>query len=157
MVHTTVVVDEGTNEDHALKAARVLALAQDTADRLTSTARPASRRPRSCRASTCVRMDKCKHGAWGQGIQPQAAGKVWSGENPTCTHTYTSGQHTTSENHHFQKHVSRDPQPTPHTHLHAFGGGLHQRRVGGAQGEPEAPHLQSQGATPHVAAWGGGQ
>ena len=39
VVHTTVVVDEGTNEDHALKAARVLALAQDTADRLTSTAR----------------------------------------------------------------------------------------------------------------------
>jgi DivIVA domain-containing protein len=40
VVHTTTVVaDEGTNEDHALKAARVLALAQDTADRLTGTAR----------------------------------------------------------------------------------------------------------------------
>ena len=32
----------GTNEDHALKAARVLTLAQDTADRLTSTAKTES-------------------------------------------------------------------------------------------------------------------
>lgn len=37
-----VVSDEGSNEDNALKAARVLALAQDTADRLTTTARAES-------------------------------------------------------------------------------------------------------------------
>lgn len=35
----TVVADESTSEDYALKAARVLALAQDTADRLTFSAR----------------------------------------------------------------------------------------------------------------------
>jgi hypothetical protein len=36
---TTVFSDEGSTEEQALKAARVLSLAQDTADRLTSTAR----------------------------------------------------------------------------------------------------------------------
>ena len=39
VVHTTVVSDEGITEDQALKAARVLSLAQDTADRLTGSAR----------------------------------------------------------------------------------------------------------------------
>lgn len=34
-----IVVDSGANEDQGFKAARVLSLAQDTADRLTSTAR----------------------------------------------------------------------------------------------------------------------
>ena len=39
VVTTTVVASESTSEDYALKSARVLALAQDTADRLTTTAR----------------------------------------------------------------------------------------------------------------------
>jgi DivIVA domain-containing protein len=39
VVQQVVVENAGTNEDQALKAARVLSLAQDTADRLTSTAR----------------------------------------------------------------------------------------------------------------------
>jgi DivIVA domain-containing protein len=39
VVQQVVVESAGTNEDQALKAARVLSLAQDTADRLTSTAR----------------------------------------------------------------------------------------------------------------------
>lgn len=39
VVTTTVVAAEPTSEDYALKSARVLALAQDTADRLTTTAR----------------------------------------------------------------------------------------------------------------------
>lgn len=39
VVHATVSSDEGITEDQALKAARVLSLAQDTADRLTGSAR----------------------------------------------------------------------------------------------------------------------
>ena len=39
VVQTATVVEEGISDDQALKAARVLSLAQDTADRLTSTAR----------------------------------------------------------------------------------------------------------------------
>jgi DivIVA domain-containing protein len=39
VVHTTVSSDDGITEDQALKAARVLSLAQDTADRLTGSAR----------------------------------------------------------------------------------------------------------------------
>lgn len=39
VVQAVAVVEEGTNDEQALKAARVLSLAQDTADRLTSTAR----------------------------------------------------------------------------------------------------------------------
>jgi len=39
VVHTTVASDDGLTEDQALKAARVLSLAQDTADRLTGSAR----------------------------------------------------------------------------------------------------------------------
>jgi DivIVA domain-containing protein len=39
VVQTATVVDEGTTEDQALRAAKVLGLAQETADRLTSTAR----------------------------------------------------------------------------------------------------------------------
>lgn len=41
-VHTPAVAEESLSEDQALKAARVLSLAQDTADRLTSTARAES-------------------------------------------------------------------------------------------------------------------
>jgi DivIVA domain-containing protein len=39
VVQTVTVVEEGISDDQALKAARVLGLAQDTADRLTSNAR----------------------------------------------------------------------------------------------------------------------
>jgi DivIVA domain-containing protein len=39
VVEAAVVVEEGQNEEQALKAARVLSLAQDTADRLTNNAR----------------------------------------------------------------------------------------------------------------------
>ena len=40
VVQTTAIIsDEGTTQEQSLKAARVLSLAQDTADRLTSTAR----------------------------------------------------------------------------------------------------------------------
>jgi len=39
VVQTVSVADDGLSEDQALKAARVLSLAQDTADRVTSTAR----------------------------------------------------------------------------------------------------------------------
>lgn len=39
VVQTVTVFEEGANDEQALKAARVLGLAQDTADRLTSSAR----------------------------------------------------------------------------------------------------------------------